>query len=127
MQQALDISPKNPAIISQHASLLAASGRLEDAYNEFLRAADMAPNDPAYIRQMIAFSLSHNYQVDLVALPLARQLLIQDPDSAVDQDWMAQVLIKLGDLDSAERFLIRCLQSDQGYAPAHLHLGLVYL
>jgi Tfp pilus assembly protein PilF len=40
---------------------------------------------------------------------------------------MGQVLIKLGDLASAERFLARALLADAGYAPAHLHLGLAYL
>jgi thioredoxin-like negative regulator of GroEL len=40
---------------------------------------------------------------------------------------MAQVLISRGDLPSAERFLARAIQADARYAPARLHLGLVYL
>jgi Tfp pilus assembly protein PilF len=42
-------------------------------------------------------------------------------------DLMGQVLVHLGDLASAERFIVKALQADPTYAAAHLHLGLVYL
>ena len=40
---------------------------------------------------------------------------------------MGQVLIKLGDDLNAERFLDQAIQADPNYAPAHLHLGFLYL
>ncbi len=42
-------------------------------------------------------------------------------------DLMGQALFMLDDTLNAERFLLRALQTDPGYAPAHLHLGQVYL
>jgi type IV pilus assembly protein PilF len=41
-------------------------------------------------------------------------------------DVLAQALMKSGDLASAERLLERALQYDPSYAPAHLHLGMIY-
>jgi tetratricopeptide (TPR) repeat protein len=127
IREALVISPKNPILISQHASLLAASGKLDEAFDEYMRASLLAPNDPAYLRQAITFSLSYGFKVEQTAIPLARQLLVQDPGSSIDLDLMGQVMIKMGDLDSSERFLVRALRSNPGYAPAYLHLGLIAL
>jgi predicted Zn-dependent protease len=74
---------------------------------------------------LVEFSMRYDYQIKEIALPVARQLVIQYPDQPVYLDLMAQVLIQQGDLMTAERFLERALEIDKGYAPVHLHLGLV--
>jgi tetratricopeptide (TPR) repeat protein len=125
IERSLEISPNSPVLVSQRASLLASSGKLDEAFAEYEHAASLALHDPAYLRQVVVFSLAYNYKVDQTALPLADQLLTQAPDSAVDLDLMAQVLIQMGDLESAENFLSRALQFDPGCASAYLHLGLI--
>jgi tetratricopeptide (TPR) repeat protein len=40
---------------------------------------------------------------------------------------MAQIYTLLDDPLSAQRFLARALRADPNYAPARLHLGLIYL
>lgn len=127
IRQATALAPDNPALTAEMANILAASGDLNTALETYRQAAVLAPYDPAYRRQIVVFSLEFNLQVEQIALPIVRQLLIENPQDPVDLDLMGQVLIKLGDLSSAERFLARALQADPGYAPAYLHLGLAYL
>jgi Flp pilus assembly protein TadD len=62
-----------------------------------------------------------------VGLPAARQAVLLAPDDPACLDTLGQVFFLLGDAASAERFFDRALQADAGFAPAHLHLGLVYL
>jgi len=127
VQAAHKLDPENPVLQVEVADTLAASGHLSEAYQAYLDAIDLSPRDPTYSRYLVDFSLNYNYQVEQVALPIVRRLIIQDSGSAENLDLMAQVLIKLGDLDNAKRNLSRALQSDPNYAPAHLHLGLVYI
>jgi Flp pilus assembly protein TadD len=75
---------------------------------------------------MAAFSIKHDYDVHQIGLPAARQAVILAPDGPAELDTMAQVLISLSDTGSAERFLQRALDANPDYAPAHLHLGIIY-
>jgi tetratricopeptide (TPR) repeat protein len=127
IDQALALSPDNPVLTAGLAGLQAASGDLYKALASYQKAAALAPFDPEYQRNIVRFSLEYNFQIEPVALPLARQLVSANPADAIDLDLMAQVLISRGDLASAERFLGRALRADSRSATAHLHLGLVYL
>lgn len=127
IQRASAIDPGNPVLLAQMASIQAEAGDLASAYDLYQQAASLSPYDPAYLRQIVRFALDYNYQVEQAALPTARRLLIDRPADPVDLDLMGRVLIYLGDLAGAQKFLIRALQIDPSYAPAHLHLGLSYL
>jgi tetratricopeptide (TPR) repeat protein len=72
------------------------------------------------------FCLDYNFHVEQIALPLARRLLAAGRRRSQFGP-LGQVLVHLGDLASAERFLVNALQADPTFAAAHLHLGLVYL
>ncbi len=87
----------------------------------------MSPYDPLYLRLQVSFSLEYDFHVAQIALPLARKLVVQDPQDPTNLDLMAQVFIRQGDLVDAERFLRRALDANPDFAPAHLHLGLIYL
>jgi Flp pilus assembly protein TadD len=126
MQKAIAIDPNNPALQVQFASIQASAGDLAGAYETHLRAIDLSPYDPAYRRYLVEFALEYDYEVDTLALPVARQLVARYPEDPASLDLMGRVLIKQNDLDSAERFLLRALESDAQYAPAHMHLGLIY-
>ena len=124
---ALQQAPDNPILVAELAAVLAASGDLDQANQTYQQAAALSPYDPLYIRLQVDFSLLYDYQVAQVALPLARQLVAQDPQDPTNLDLMAQVFIRQGDLVNAERFLQRLLAAHPDFAPAHLHLGLLYL
>jgi tetratricopeptide (TPR) repeat protein len=127
MQNAVDLDPQNPLLHIELANAFAQAGDMQSAYNSLEQAVTLAPEDPAILRQFVDFLLRYNYQLEQVALPVARRLVILEPEEPANLDSMAQLLIQLGDLNSAERFLGRALQADADYAPAHLHLGLVYV
>ena len=127
MRKAASLDAKNPALRVDLASLLAASGNLEGAYETYCQAALLATHDPTYRRYQVEFSIHYDYHIEKIALPVARRLLVQYPENPANLDLMAQVLIQQGDLASAERFLNQALQIDPNYAPAHLHLGVLYI
>ena len=126
LQAALQHNPERAILLAELGNALAAQGDLAAAYEAYQQAARQAPQNPSYFRLLAAFSLKYNYQPGVVALPAARRAVLlntQDPQSL---DMMAQVLIRLNDLCNAGRFARRALQVDPSYAPAHLHLGLIY-
>jgi tetratricopeptide (TPR) repeat protein len=88
---------------------------------------ELAPKDATYWRILAEFSLQYRIQIRQIALPASRQAVILTPDDPRALDLMGQALFMLDDTLNAERFLLRALQTDPGYAPAHLHLGQVYL
>lgn len=126
IQDTVAMDPQNPALQVQYASIQAASGDVAGAYATYLHAIDLSPYEPAYRRYLVQFALDYNYELEKLALPVARQLVADSPQDAASLDLMAQLMIKLNDLDSAERFLERALASDPHNAAAHLHLGLVF-
>jgi Flp pilus assembly protein TadD len=127
LRSATKLDDRNPVLQAELARLLAVSGNLNEAYKVYSLAASLSPFDPTYQSNQVEFSMRYDYLIEEIALPTARQLVIQYPDQTVYLDLMAQVLIHQGDLMTAERFLKRTLEIDTGYAPARLHLGLVYI
>jgi len=126
MREAAALDPNNPALQVQFASLLAQTGDLAGAQQAYERAVDLSPYDPIYRRTLVEFLLEYDYQVEELALPLARQLVSAYPDDASTLELMARLLLKRNDLAGAERFLRRALEQDSRSASAYLNIGLVY-
>ena len=87
----------------------------------------LAPTEPLFWRLLAQFSLDRQIQVRQLALPAARTALLLAPQDATSLDLLGKTLLALGDLFNAERFLRRAIAADAAYAPAHLHLGMLYL
>jgi Flp pilus assembly protein TadD len=62
-----------------------------------------------------------------VGLPAARQAVILDGENPDNLDTLGQALFLEGDLGNAERNYQRAIELQPEHAPAHLHLGLVYM
>jgi tetratricopeptide (TPR) repeat protein len=127
LHTAIQLDPRNPVLQSELGNTQAILGDLPSALESYQRARDFAPLDPTYLRLMAEFSLKYEYQVREIALVAARQAVLIAPRDPPALDVMGQVLIKLGDNLNAERFLDQAIQADPNYAPAHLHLGFLYL
>jgi tetratricopeptide (TPR) repeat protein len=123
---AAEIEPNNPDILVDLGATSAIAGDLDAANNHYWRAIELTSRDPVYMREYIKFCIQYNFHLEDIALPIAREVVRSDEDEPESMDIMGQVLFRLGDLMNAERFLIRALKLDPDYAPAHLHLGLVY-
>jgi tetratricopeptide (TPR) repeat protein len=127
LQNAIQIDPRNPILQAELGNTQALLGDLSSALASYQRAIDLAPHDSTYQRLLAEFSLKYTYHVREIALEAARQAVMMAPDDAATLDVMGQVLINLGDDLNAERFLDQAIQADPNYAPAHLHLGFLYL
>jgi len=60
-------------------------------------------------------------------LAAARQAVILNPSDPASLDVLAQIYLLMDSPFIAHRFLDRALDSDPQYAPAHIHLGLIYI
>jgi tetratricopeptide (TPR) repeat protein len=120
------LDPGNPDLLVDLGAAAAVLGDLEKGLAYLQAAIQASHNDPYYLRSLVAFCIDYNYDLSGVALPTARQALLADPYQPASLDTMAQVLLRLGDVLNAQRFLLRALALDPEYAPAHLHLGLVH-
>ena len=127
LQTARRLAPNSPVVQAEIARNLALQGDLAAALQAYQLAITQTPGDLSYTRLLIEFCLKYDVEVRSLALPTARRLVNLAPGDPANQDVMAQVLVELGDLANAERFLWRALQADSDYAPAHLHLGVIYL
>lgn len=127
LQVAEEVDPKNPVIQVELGRILALAGKLQKAEAHYQKAVQLASRDPQYWNELADFSIAYDYQVRTLGLNAARQALLLNPDDAASLDVMAQVLSILGDPLSALRFLDRAIRIDAAYAPAHLHLGVIYL
>jgi tetratricopeptide (TPR) repeat protein len=121
------LHPDNPIVQIELGNTLAEKGDPKAALPHFTRATEMTPDEPDAWRALVDFTVRSQYQVRLVGLPAARQLLLLTPTDPAALDLMGQALILLDDPLNAERFIQRALQADPGYSPAHLHLAQVYL
>lgn len=127
IEKAIELAPERADLRIDQGTLLALSGDLPAAFEAYMIAIEQAPYRTDYIRHLIDFSLKYDYQVEQIALPAARRAVNMAPDDPANLDQMAQVMIQLGDLSSAERFALRALEIEPDYSPAYLHLGMIYL
>jgi tetratricopeptide (TPR) repeat protein len=126
LQKAAELDPDNPALLVEIGNLSALLGDLETGQDYYHQAMTLRTSEPQYVREFLKFCLRYNLDLQEVALPLARQLVIFNPDDPASLDVMGEVLMRLGDLLDAERFFLRALEHDPTYDQAHLHLGNLY-
>ena len=92
----------------------------------YQQAVELAPNDPHFPKLLIEFYIRYNIDLRETAIPLAREMIVNYPNNASALDVMGQVLFRLGDVLTAERYYLRALEKSPGSASAHLHLGILY-
>lgn len=127
LRKVTGLYPKNPALQVELGEALALGGDLEAALQAYQQAVALAPQDPAYHRQLAGFCIRYEYRLKEVGLAAARQAVLLDPQGPDSLDVLGQTLFILGDLDSAERFYLRALEAQPKHTSALLHLGLVYM
>jgi tetratricopeptide (TPR) repeat protein len=127
LSRIIEIYPDNPALQAELGNILAQDGEMESALAAFRAAVELAPRQADYWRLMADFSARYEYLVSEVGLPAARRAAALNQDDPSNLDMLGQVLLLLEDFASAERFFQRAVEADPGYAPGHVHLGLIYI
>jgi tetratricopeptide (TPR) repeat protein len=127
IDSASKLNSENPMLHAELGRVLARIGDLEGAKGSYEHAIELAPQDPTYWRLLAEFSIHYQLEIRQIGLPAARQAVILSPDDPQSLDVIAQTLIILGDDLNAERYLWRALELDREFAPAHMHLGIIYM
>jgi len=127
LDTAAALDPRNPAVQADLGDNLGVLGDLVAAQEHYQLAIEYSPRDPTYLRAFALFCIRYNVDLRDTALPAARQAVIFAPEDPDSLDVMGQVLFQLEDFVNAERFYQRALENDPAYAPAHLHLGQLYI
>lgn len=103
------------------------AGRLEDAVQSYLQAAEKFPEDITALAALSRFCVQYNYRLEDIGLPTAQQIVAAEPDKAEAQDILGQVWFALGDSMRASEAYHKALDRDVDYAPAWLHIGQLAL
>jgi tetratricopeptide (TPR) repeat protein len=127
LEAALEADPQNPTLLAELAAATTAVGDVQSGLNLFIQAVNQAPDDPRYWRLLAGYSIRHEVQVAEIGLPAARQAMLMAPDDPQALDLIGQAYMILQDPLLAERFFLRALSQDPTYAPAALHMGILYL
>jgi tetratricopeptide (TPR) repeat protein len=104
-----------------------AQGDLGAAMESYIRAVDLEPGNPLYWRALAGFCFSYQVDVERIGLPAARQAAALAPGDPANLDGLGVGLAAVGDLVSAERAYLQALAVTPNYAPALLHLGMLYM
>jgi tetratricopeptide (TPR) repeat protein len=127
LYQIAEQEPENSIWQVEIGNSLANLGDLVSSLTYFQKAVELEPDNPVYWRDLAAFSLKYNVQIEDIGLPAARQAVILDSSNADGLDLLAQFFINEGDLYSAQRMLLKAVDVDPQNSYAHYHLGMVYL
>ena len=101
-------------------------GDLEGALSEYQEAVALEPENVAVWQAIAEFSLVYQYQVTSVGSPAATKAVLLSPADPRSLDLAGQAALSNGEQDEAQGYFLAAIQSDPQYAPAHLHLALVY-
>lgn len=125
--RAAEIYPGEPAVFAEVGQTYADLGQVNEALANFSRAVELAPDDPIYLHLLAIYSIHNEIQIKEIGLPAARAAALQDEGDTVALDLIGYAYYLQGDWVSGLRFLHRALSVNPDYAPARLHLGMLYL
>jgi tetratricopeptide (TPR) repeat protein len=126
LEQIASQEPDNPQWLIALGQARAQLGDLEGALSEFLKATKLQPENVAVWQALAEFSLSYQYQVTSTGTPAANKAVLLAPESPYSLDLAGQAAITNGELDEAESYFKTAIERDPRYAPAHLHLALIF-
>jgi len=127
LSRAAALEPRQAVWQIELGALTARKGDLIAAKTYYVNAAELEPGNAQVWLEQSRFSFQYNVVLKGFCLEAAREAYRLSPDNAEVLDGLGAVMLGLGDLTSAERFLQQALSKDAGLASAHLHLGQIYL
>ncbi len=127
LQAVAEAEPAQAVWQVELGTTLADMGQINQAFEYFQQAVKLEPGSAPYWEMLAQFSIANSLNIRGIALPAARQAVLIAPDDPAALDVMGWTMFSLGDMQGAERFCLRSLQSNPNFALAHLHLGQVYL
>jgi len=126
-QAAARLEPENPAWLVSLGESHSKLGDLILALDAYRTATRLAPEDAGYWRLLAIFCAQNNVNVKDVGIPAAQKAVALARDDPASLDVLGWLLLLDARYEEAERMLVRALELDPAYAPAHLHLGMLHL
>lgn len=127
LQKAVQLNANEPSWLIELGKTLAESGDMGSALQTLKKATQVAPEVPLTWQSLAEFCFSRNVEITPTGLNAARKALSLNPGDPALQDLMGMGLMINGDLDSADRFLLKALEIDPENAVYHLHHGQYYI
>ncbi len=121
------LQPDQVSWVFELGSLYALNQDLEAAFLNYLQATAMSPKDAITWQNLAIFCLNYSVHLEDAGLPAVRTLMTMEPDAPLSLTLMGQGLLKQGDKDTAERFLIQAVQKAPEFTTAHYFLGYLYI
>jgi tetratricopeptide (TPR) repeat protein len=125
--RAAALEPANPAWQLALGDLSVQNGELIIALSHFNQAIVLAPQDPEVWRGMALFCVQNDVDISLQGMQAALQLLKLAPEDWQSYNVMGQVLMAMGDLESAQLYFVRASQLSPNQSEIYLHLGYLLL
>ncbi|MEW6569457.1 MAG: tetratricopeptide repeat protein [Chloroflexota bacterium] len=122
---AAELDSENPVVLAETASTQEALGDMEAAKAAYRAAAENARSDPTFWLLLAEFSLTHEIEVEEVALPAARNAAALQPSDSRAFSALGYAHFLLGHPILAERSLRRALSLDPLDARLQLRWGLL--
>jgi Flp pilus assembly protein TadD len=126
-QFAARLEPENPAWFVSIGEEYTLAGDLIRALDAFQYATALAPENSEYWRVLADFCAQNNVNIRDVGVTAAQKAVQLTPDDPLVLDSLGWLLVMDGRYFEAERILMQALRLDPQSAPAHFHLGLLYL
>ena len=123
LQRATEIDPSKSVWVIEIGNTYQEMGNLEFAYEHFINAINLTPDDWATWKALAVFCFTFNYEIQETGLLAARKALSLNPGSPVLTDLLGTGLMLSGDYDSAERFLLEAEKLDPNQSAILIHLG----
>ncbi len=123
LQRATEIDPSNNVWLIEIGNTYQEMGNLELAYEYFIKAINLTPDDWAAWKALAVFCFTFKYEIQETGLLAARKALSLNPGSPVLTDLLGTGLLLAGDYDSAERFLLEAAKLDPNQSAILIHLG----
>ncbi|MBN2501397.1 MAG: tetratricopeptide repeat protein [Anaerolineales bacterium] len=127
LQKAAALEPDNPAVQVQLGSIQRDLGDLAAALGHYQRATELAPANGIYWKALAAFAVDNEVFVEDVGLPAAQRALELDADDLEALVLRGRAQFLLGDLAAAQESYAQIIAGGYDYAPAYLHMGILYL
>ena len=127
LKNAARLDPTNPALYADLGVLYMRTGDQVTALALYQRATELASQNPLYWMLLATYSVEHEIYLEVAGLPAALEayaLSSDDPQGAV---LIGRAYFLLGDYLNSLDYLLRALSLNPDYAPAHLHLGILYV
>ena len=125
LQNNIEDQPAESTWYMELGSVLAETGKMEDAVTAYQKAAELSPLD--YVKQtaLARFCVQYEYRVSDLGLPAAEKAVGLAPDIPEAQDVYGLLLLASGDPEKANQAFSEALSLNPEYAPTWLHIGQV--